>query len=434
MRFALTLGLISLLARAEDPIELLTPKAAWLELESAAGKLGRREGWTFAATGRKEFLAVWAKSGKKAEGEQAYYLGLFLSGERRTVEAAQAYRKAIDVLVVAQDARIRFLAATLMAAAAGKAGREDFVDARKAGEKALAAAEEATVQGRIQIDLGLCCERLGDGAAAIEWWTAAASADPKQASRVALLGAELILRIATDAQEARTRTDALVNSMLALHASVKPDSGRVAEMTARRTADQIARAGNAARLLGEPLPPWNALHVFGDAKAAAGYKGRVMLIHVGSTWSMSTVRALPVLRDLHAAYKDRCAFVGLWIGGMSFYESRFELDEDFLGKANGTTPVTLRRVLSRPGQPKGPSEEEIEVHRRFFANHKLSWDHVRVPLVEHSKTYGVLTQPLLILVGADGRVQSIRPGVLARADKEGVSELRKRIDALLVPK
>lgn len=433
MRIALTLALLTVAALAQETEELQTPKEAWLGIEAAASKLGRYERHTFKKAEQQKFLAAWENGGKKAEGEQAYYLGLFLSGARRLAEAMQEFRKALDVEAVAADARMQFLAVTIAAERNGEATREDLLLAKKAGEKALEAAEDPLYQSRLQFELGSCNDRLGDSAAALAWWTAAAGTDPLLAVRVASVGAESILRSATDGEDARARTEALVKSMLALPTGLPEGNARVVQSLARRSAEQIARLGNGARLLGEPLPPWNALHAFADAKGAAGYKGQVTLIHVGSTWSASAVRSLAALRDLHAAYEDRCKLVGLWIGGMSFYESRFELDDDFKDKASGTTPAALRKRFT-PGQPRGTSEEEIVVHKRFFANHKLSWDHVRVPLSEHAKTYGLRTQPLLILVDADGRVRYLRPGLLVRSDKTALADLRKRIDALLKTK
>lgn len=86
MRAIGVLALLLLVARAEEA-SVPPPKAAWEELQAAAGKLGSRERWGFVSKQCSDYLARWQASGGKADGEQAYYLGLFLERESRAAEA-----------------------------------------------------------------------------------------------------------------------------------------------------------------------------------------------------------------------------------------------------------------------------------------------------------------------------------------------------------
>jgi len=430
MRMLGALALLLCVARAEDAVP--SPKAAWTDLQAAAIDVGLRERWNFESKQRKEYLARWEKSGNMAEGEQAYFLGLFLEGEGRTAEAAVAFRTAMAVPEVAQEARIRFVSAVLLAESRGTMDRAALTEAQAAGDAALAQSRDPKIQARLLIDLGRCRERLGDPIGAVKSWIAAAGVNPEQAFRVARLGGGAILRHAEDAGAARQQVEDLVQAILKIHNRVDAGENRFAETRARRTADKIARIAVAARLLGEPMPAWEALHSFGRAKGIGEYRGRVVLVHFGSTWSVSAVHALPALRDLFKEYKDRCTFVGLWLDGFSVYESRFELDEDFEEQAKGRTTPAALRVRPAPGQEL--SKAEIEVHSRFFENHRLGWNHVRVPLVECGKRFGMVQQPFILLVDRSGRVRYVRPGQLARADKRSMADLRRRIDALIAAK
>jgi peroxiredoxin/outer membrane lipoprotein-sorting protein len=140
------------------------------------------------------------------------------------------------------------------------------------------------------------------------------------------------------------------------------------------------------RMVGRPAPDFSGEDLEGKSLKLSDYRGKVVLLDFWAIWCQYCLIGMPSIQKLADEYKDS-EFVVLGI--------------------NTDGPGAVRQA------------------KRFLRDQKIEFRHLADPAGKVASDYRVNSFPTKILIGKQGRVQAIHPGL------SPVSTLKSEVDALV---
>jgi thiol-disulfide isomerase/thioredoxin len=440
------------LAAKEDAPAAAAPKAAWEAMlqERNAARMARNIELFRGLPGMraKEFLEAWATSGKSAEGEERFFIGLWYNTAERHAEAMSTFRVCVkdeglpaNLLPQAVTSFGQALLGALGAGALEGDKAAATIDEAEGFLALLKAPEHAQMRAMHHRTLAYCHDRLGRSDPVVSHWKAATEANPGMAYLAAreILGNLVSNTHAMEAYDGlRERAGKIVADMTKVFeghlATVREGGNARAIQGAESALQRMPALLEPLKLLGQKAPEWTLVHAYGKTKAIADVADKVTIIDFWATWCHWCVKSFPALREVLRDYSGKdLALVGATTYAGRVWPSRYDIDDDLKDKGGAVPPVQLPRGATE--QQRADFEKiEKETIAKFIENHEMNWDVVILDRAEPSAKYGLSGWPYAMVLDRQGRIRSFKSGALLRSQPWRVAKFRELLDDLLAEK
>ncbi len=490
MRTLLSILLVCLLAVPALAEDLPSPTKAYNALVKKTRRMGEAQKAAHMREQAEAYLAKWDASGKKPTSKQQYSLALFHQAAGQFDKAAEGMR------AVQQDKELKEKTRDLGAIGEARLMLEPDLRAKMAAGLAQAKQRLCTYadgmdsparmkqRSTLRYVLAQLHEADGKPDDALAMRMKIVAEDPGFLSKIYGVAMRGLLGMAhaMDGYDAlRKKAAATLETMTAAQSKIiadekgklgkakadllkkKPDAldgdGNLKE-TSRKKQSREERAYSGAQrkvsgaqgllerirayaepfeMLGKPAPEWTSERAFGDVSKVADLKGKVALLYFWGTARKTSIGGLPAIRALARDYGEKgLAVVGVTTTDTVCYESRFDLDPEFVDKASGGRPVYYARLATErvpANESQAVYEEEaygtheFKAIEAFAKNHEMSWPNVMIVESDPEEKYAVGAWPHTLVLDKQGRVRFLKAGAMSSAaDAAG---MRKVIEALL---